>query len=116
MHALIIEDDAYTAEMLQYAVTDMGAVSATLVSSEEAAIQAAKRNRPDIVCADVTLSSGSGIRAVKSICGAGNIPAIFVTASPDQVAAHVPNGIVVAKPFSFAEVKAAIQRALARKA
>ena len=114
MHALIIEDEAYTAEMLRFALRDMGFTSFDVAGSERAARDAAASRRPDLICADVTLNPGDGIRVVKSISAAMDVLVFFVTAAPQRVETAVRDAILVSKPFSLKQVYEAVERALER--
>ncbi|WP_324749790.1 response regulator [Sphingomonas sp. LY54] len=114
MHALIIEDEVYTAEMLRFALSGMGFRSFDVAVSEKEARAAVAARRPDLICADVTLNPGDGIRVVKSILAGTGIPVFFVTAAPQRVETAIPDAIVVPKPFSLKQVYLASERALER--
>jgi DNA-binding response OmpR family regulator len=113
MHALIIEDETYTAELLRSALTDLGFTSFAITASQREAMAFARDRAPDLVCADVTIAEGSGIAAALSIC-TDHIPAVFVTATPLRVEARIPDAIVIAKPFTLKNIYFGVGRALAR--
>lgn len=112
MHALIIEDETYTAQMLQFALSDTGFSSYEIVTSEVEAIKAAKRQCPDLICADVTLTDGCGIKAVQYICADDAVPTIYVTGAPYRVLTSDRHANVVTKPFTLSEIHTAVRRAL----
>ena len=109
MHALIIEDEALIGMAIQDALRESGCSSFDFAVSLDEALAAAERHCPDIVTADVQLAPGSGIDAVQSICLNKAIPVIFITATGHEVRERLPGNIVVAKPFSAEDIKAAVR-------
>lgn len=82
-HVLIIEDEPLIAEVLRCLLEGEGASSFDYADTEEGAIAAAVGRRPDIITSDVKLLAGTGPRAVNAIHNQlGDIPVIFVTATP----------------------------------
>ncbi len=82
-HVLIIEDDVLIAMSVQALLADNGATSFDLADTEADAITAARDKRPAIIVSDVSLRVGTGPAAVKAIHALhGEIPVIFVTATP----------------------------------
>ena len=113
MHALIIEDDALTAFLLQDLLESFGYTSFDFASGEDAAVRAARRKRPDLVTADVRLAQGTGVDAVDRITAARPVPTVFVTASPEQIEAR-RDAIVVRKPVDEAHIRSAVERAVTK--
>lgn len=101
MHALIIEDEIMIAAAIEFVLRDCGFDSFDIASSSLAAIAAARRRCPDLITADVKLTAGNGIDAIRTICRDPRIPVIFITG---QVAADVRQQVadypVLTKPFS----------------
>ncbi len=69
MHALIIEDESLIAMSIEQILGRCGFTSFDVASSSEEAIRAAELTRPALITADGQLNPGSGIDAVKVICG-----------------------------------------------
>ena len=86
---------------IEYVLRDCGFDSFDVASSNLAAIAAVRRRCPDLITADVKLTAGNGIDAIRTICREPSIPVIFITG---QVAAEVRRQVsdypVLTKPFS----------------
>jgi DNA-binding response OmpR family regulator len=100
MHALIIEDESLIAMAIEDALRGCGFTSFECAISQEEAVEAAARSRPDLITADVQLRPGCGITAVQLICSERPIPVLFITGSPGQVRIRMPGHPLVEKPFS----------------
>lgn len=101
MHALIIEDEVMIAAAIEYVLRDCGFDSFDIAASSHAAIAAASKRPPDLITADVGLSSGTGIEAIRMICREPSIPVIFITGhTAAEVRQQVSDYPVLAKPFS----------------
>lgn len=111
MHALIIEDDAVIAMLIEDELRDLGFSSVDCAASESEAIEAVARRCPDLVTSDGSLLSGSGIRAVRTIRSSLSVPVIFITADPDGARRSHPGVPVVEKPFSVRQLITAVERA-----
>ncbi len=117
---LIVDDEAIITMQLEERLTEMGYTVAGMAASGEAAIQKARKERPDIVLMDIVMPGKlNGIDAAKVITEELGIPVVFVTSYADDTiigkAKSVrPSGYIV-KPFNEREVKAAIEVALFRK-
>ena len=104
-HVLIIEDEPVIADVLRCLLEDEGATSLDFAETEEAAVAAALAHRPDIITSDVKLIAGTGPRAVSTIHDRlGNIPVIFITATPTECVPCNPPGRVLCKPIDCAEL------------
>lgn len=96
-HALVIEDDYLAADYVAALAEIAGATTSEIAQTEDAAVEAARKCRPDIILCDVRLEAGCGRAAVKRIVAeTGRIPVIYVTGAPDACAQA--DG-VLAKPF-----------------
>lgn len=103
-HALVIEDEALIAMMIEDSLVEHGATSVEVAVSEAEAVDAAKRHRPDFITSDVRLLEGTGPRAVaeiKRVCG--EIPVLFITGSPNECEGCPPDAIL-RKPANPAEI------------
>lgn len=108
-HVLIIEDEPLIAMQLRDILEDEGAGSFDFAGTQESAIAAAASHHPDLITSDVKLIAGSGPLAVKAIQEAlGNVPVIFITATPDACVPCDPPGRVLCKPVVKDELVAAL--------
>jgi CheY-like chemotaxis protein len=94
-HALVIEDDYLAADYVAALAEIAGATTSEIAQTEEAAVRAARRRRPDIILCDIRLEQGCGRAAVARIeAETGSIPVIYVTGEPEACGQGV-----LAKPF-----------------
>ncbi|WP_260600091.1 response regulator [Sphingomonas endolithica] len=110
-HLLIIEDEWLIAEYLTYLAEQAGATSIATACTEDEAVEAARQRTPDIIFSDVKLLVGTGPGAVQTIFSAlGEIPVIFITATPEACQPCEPPGVVLHKPVDPARVIDAFRR------
>ena len=108
-HVLIIEDDALAAMDIRDTIAAAGATSFSFADTERSAVECARETRPEVIISDVMLSRGFGPQAVKAIHEEhGVIPAIFITATPEQCHGCDPERILE-KPFSPRELHGLFQ-------
>lgn len=112
-HVLIIEDEPMIAMSIEAALKDVGADSFDFATTEDDAVAAARRHRPDVITSDVALLTGTGPHAVRAIhAEMGGIPVIFVTATPRDCVPCDPPGSILTKPFSEPRLHEAFRKAL----
>lgn len=112
---LIIEDEAVIAMDLSDLVTAAGHDVCAMETTASGAVSAAKRERPDLVLADIQLADGSsGIDAVNAILSSFEVPVIFITAFPDRLLTgeRPEPTFLITKPYSPDVVRAAVSQAL----
>lgn len=112
---LIIEDETVIALDLSDLVTAAGHEVCAVATTASEAVEAAERERPDLVLADIQLADGSsGIDAVKSILSSFQVPVIFVTAFPDRLLTgeRPEPTFLITKPYSPDMVRTAVSQAL----
>jgi CheY-like chemotaxis protein/DNA-directed RNA polymerase specialized sigma24 family protein len=112
---LIIEDETVIAMDLSDLVTAAGHDVCAVATTATEAVEAAERERPDLVLADIQLADGSsGIDAVKQILSSFDVPVIFVTAFPDRLLTgeRPEPTFLITKPYSPDMVRAAVSQAL----
>lgn len=114
MHALIIEDEPLVALLIEDHLRAIGYSSIAFAVTEEDAVAAAARHRPDLITSDVRLACGCGIAAVEAIRGACKVPVVFITASGQDVRQRMEDATVVAKPFTVADLRQALGTACPR--
>lgn len=112
---LIIEDEAVIAMDLSDLITAAGHEVCAMETTASGAVAAAKRERPDLVLADIQLAdNSSGIDAVKEILASFNVPVIFITAFPARLLTgeRPEPTFLITKPYSPDMVRAAVSQAL----
>jgi DNA-directed RNA polymerase specialized sigma24 family protein/CheY-like chemotaxis protein len=112
---LIIEDEPVIAADIAAIVRELGHRVTHIASTRSEATDAAKRDHPGLVLADIQLADGtSGIDAVRDILAGVDAPVIFVTAFPERLLTgeRPEPTFLITKPFQPETVKAAIGQAL----
>ncbi|MEQ8815781.1 MAG: response regulator [Thalassobaculum sp.] len=109
---LVIEDEFLTAMELATVLEELGHAVCAIVDTEEEAVEAAARQRPDLITADVRLRSGDGIAAVGRITAATPVPVVYVTSSDAELRRRAPSSVQVSKPFDAKSVSRAIAAVL----
>lgn len=118
---LVADDEAVILMELQNILEEMGYVVSAACSTADDARHEAERRRPDVVLMDVVMpGEKDGIQACREIQSELDIPVVLMTAhSGDQIMSRAmeaqPFGYVT-KPFYAAQIKAAVEMALAKKA
>jgi CheY-like chemotaxis protein len=105
MHALIIEDEFLTAQLIEDRLRELGFTSFAFAMDEEEAVAAAREQCPDLVTSDVQLLKGCGIDAVQQICDGKQIPVLYITGSAMMVRERCPWAVVIQKPFGMADLR-----------
>ena len=110
MHALIIEDDFFVADLIEDTLRQAGFTSFSFATNEKEAVEAAEHRRPDLIASDVELAPGSGLDAVQAICSRNVVPVIFVTANSTQVRERCPEAVVIQKPFGASQLLLGVEQ------
>ena len=110
MHALIIDQDAWAAFMIEEALLELGYTSFHFAASAQEAESCARARCPDLITSAVHLGSNCGIETVKSICSGREIPVVFVTATGWKVREANEGLTVVQKPFGIADLQQAVKQ------
>lgn len=114
---LVVEDDLVFRETLTYSLQKAGyRVLVTLDGA--AAIEMARRERPDLILLDVMLPGIDGFEVCRIVRRESNIPIVMLTARTDEVdrvvGLEVGADDYVTKPFSMRELLARIKAHLRR--
>ena len=113
LRVLIVEDEAMIAMLLAEVLSEMGHEVCATAATDDAAVAAAFRHKPDLMIVDEWLRQGSGISAVAEITRSGYIPHVFVTGDPLIGKSLGPGTITIQKPFTISELVKAVKSALA---
>ena len=116
LRLLVVEDEALVALDLADIVTRMGATVVATSATEDEAVAAFGRHRPDAVLMDVRLRRGDGISASQRLRAVGPAPIVFVTASTDADTRRRMEAIagapIVSKPVRARDLRFAILAAI----
>lgn len=116
---IVVEDEPLIAANIQDLLEQMGHTVLTTVSDGREAVAAAGRLHPDLVLMDIGLEGEmDGIEAAATLYEQLGIPVVFLTGSGDaatinRAARARPFGYLI-KPFSEAELRGALEVAIAR--
>ena len=116
---LVVEDDRTLRQALSFNLTKEG-YDVTTAADGEAALEAARNTRLDLVLLDVMLPGMSGVEVLRVLRRDGiGVPVIIVSAKGDEidrvVGLKVGADDYVTKPFSRPELLARIEAVLRRK-
>jgi DNA-binding NarL/FixJ family response regulator len=116
---LIVEDEALVALNMEIALEEAGYRVLGKADTELAAVEAANRLRPDIILMDITLRSGNGISAARSLQQSLRTRIIFISGNSDSgtlAAAEElsPSGFI-RKPFVTERLAVLVQAATRRQ-
>lgn len=110
-HVLIIEDEPFIAMSIQMMLEEEGATSFDFAVIEAGAVAAALAHPPELITSDVKLIEGTGPLAVAQIQERlGELPVIFISATPEECQPCDPPGVVLAKPLRESELRMAFQQ------
>ena len=101
-NVLIIEDEPIIAMDLEELVQTCGHRVVGLASTEQEAVDMARKTQPGLILADINLGAGgSGTSAVSRILQSHQVPVIFVTAYPERLLTgdQPEPAFVITKPF-----------------
>lgn len=114
---LIVEDDRVLSEALAYNLRREDHSPIT-VGDAQSAIEAARRERPELIILDLMLPGGNGLDVCKAIRDFSTAPIIILTARDDDfdrvLGLEVGADDYVTKPFSLRELLARIKANLRR--
>jgi DNA-binding response OmpR family regulator len=109
---LVVEDDGVVAMMLSDQLDELGFATIELRYSLASALVAATDHLPDVALLDLHLTDGLSLPIAQVLAGRG-IPSVFMSGDQDaESKLGLATGSVLLKPFSPAELQAALTAAL----
>ncbi len=112
LRVLVVEDDALIGMLLAEMLAGMGHNVCGIEATEEDAVSAAARHRPDLMIVDVRLGDGSGVDAVAEIHRSRPVPHVFVSGNIANVKALRPGAVIIQKPYRESDLARVIRRVL----
>jgi len=113
LNVLVVEDDAILAELLTELLGELGHCVCAIEATEDGAVAAATRHKPDLMIVDAQLGRGGGLAAVETILKDRPVAHIFVTGDIAKVLARRPASVALQKPYTEVALLAAMARAIA---
>jgi len=107
-HALIIDENMVVSRYLEERLSDYGFTSFSHAWTEDQAMLAARRRRPDLVIVGDSIEEGSGVNAARRISERYGVPALLVTTNSDEAKKALPPGAELGGPFLLDEVRVAV--------
>lgn len=106
---LVVEDEALIAWLLSELLESRGYEVVGLATTESAAVELCRRNRPEVAVVDVRLKQGDGIAAAREMARDG-VSVLFVTGhgAPQVAESGLATG-VVEKPFRAESIAGAVE-------
>jgi DNA-binding response OmpR family regulator len=109
---LVVDDDRSIREIMQVSLQEEGYIVDTANDAEEA-LEAIRRNAPDLLVLDVMLPGKDGFELAREIRRTSNLPIILLTAKTDtiDVVVGLESGAddYVTKPFEMRELLARLR-------
>jgi CheY-like chemotaxis protein len=109
---LVVEDEVIIAYLLAETLESMGHTVCAIEGSQAGAIAAAQLHRPDLMIVDDRLGEGSGLAVVEAVLRSGPTPHIFVSGDTFKIKRHMPDAVVLEKPYNETDLAWAIRSAI----
>ncbi len=109
LRILVVEDDDLVGLLLAEMLSAMGHQVQAVVTTERAAIEAARQHAPDLIILDENLRSGHGSSAISHILQQRAVPYVLMSGNP--AAEQNTGAAFLEKPFFEEDLHQAIQTA-----
>jgi CheY-like chemotaxis protein len=107
LRILVVEDDSIIGFLLSEMLGDLGHEVCGIERTENGAVAAALRMKPDIMLVDANLAAGTGAGAMARVLRTGPVPYVMMSGLPMAGSAY--GAVSLLKPFS----QDALMRAIA---
>ena len=115
---LVADDERSMADLLAINLRRIGHRVVSLASIGRQAVDMALRLRPDLLIMDIEMPVLDGLSAAREILGKWQVPIVMSTGVSDATAVHTAINLnlisFLVKPFSPAQLKVAVQLAVAQ--
>ncbi len=111
IRVMVIEDEIHMGLLLGEVLVGLGYMVCAIEATENDAVAAAGRCKPDFMLVDVELAIGSGVAAVEQILRTGYVPHVFYSGDISGVQTLRPSAVAIQKPFRVPDLARAIERA-----
>ncbi|QIQ85698.1 hypothetical protein [Erythrobacter sp.] len=114
-HALIIDENIAICRAIQHYLAGLGFGSFDHTWTEQQALDAAARRRPDIIVIGDDIEFGCAMRAARRISNDGAIPVLMVSGNPARASERLAAVPSYEGPFRVNEIEEAVDLALAHR-
>lgn len=111
-HALIIDENIAVSRAIQHYLAGLGFGSFDRTWTEQQALEAAARRRPDIIVIGDDIEFGCAVRAARRISHDGTIPVLMVSANPARASQSLAMASSYEGPFRVDQIEEAVDLAL----
>ena len=112
---LVVDDNAAVAKMIVMSLRRLGHFNIAIASGGKEALEIVGRTRPDLILIDIAMPEMDGIETARKLTVLHPCSIIFSTGLWDsetlQRSRQVPNSAYLVKPFSPAQLQAAVHLA-----
>ncbi|WP_057884194.1 response regulator [Tsuneonella troitsensis] len=112
MHALIIEPQGLISVTIEDELRELGFSSFDSAFTQDSAIQAAERRRPDLITTSLRLVRGDGVSAVRAICAEEGVPTVLIVSDAVEAKNLIDGAPIVTKPMKRDSLRAAVYQAI----
>lgn len=109
--ALIINDNMVITQAIRAYLRPLGFDSFYQEWTEDRAVAAARRSRPDLVVIGDELEEGSSLNAARRISGELSVPVLMVTGEPWRARKRLADKASFEGPFLLNEIETAVELA-----
>lgn len=111
-HALIIDENIAISRAIQNYLAGLGFGSFDLTWTEQQALAAARRCKPDLIVIGDDIEFGCVMRAARRISSDGSIPVLMVSGDPARASGKLTRASSYEGPFRINQIEEAVDLAL----
>ena len=98
LRILVVEDDSVIGFLLSEMLAEIGHEVCGVARTENEAVEAACRMKPDLMIVDASLAAGTGAGVMARVLSTGPMPHVFMSGLPAAPTLH--GAVSLLKPFS----------------